>query len=475
MVYVLDRRKNPIMPCTEKRARLLLGRNRAVIHRMVPFTIRLKDRAIETSEVQPIRLKLDPGTEFTGAAVVRDAAVIGLYEVHHRTDIKKRLDKRRILRRSRRSRKTRHREPRYLNRRPARCLGCGKNAQHGSKACRHCLVGEFDSLWRVEALPPSLRALVDQQMQWVKGMRKHLPVSSISVEVAKFDTRTMKEAASAGYSPATRGGHAIREYLLNVFDRTCVYCQGHSGDPILNIDHVIPVHPNRGPRGSNRLSNLVVACVQCNKAKGNRQPLVWVTQLKTSGRFLDAIRALNVTRVMAHVERPLHNATAMNMTRLRLLQELRATGLEVEVGCGADTKFNRVHLLCLPKTHYYDAVAVGNTPIERICTNVVELHSAVGRGNRQIAGVDRHGFPWRWRRRKKQYFGFQTGDLVQVDLVAGKYQGRWRGRIAVRASGSFDLKDELGHRLCPCSYRHCRLLQRGSGWDYAVRPAKPKK
>ncbi|BCU08475.1 hypothetical protein Atep_31520 (plasmid) [Allochromatium tepidum] len=41
-VFVLDKQKRPLMPCTEKRARLLLERGRAVVVRLAPFTIRLK-------------------------------------------------------------------------------------------------------------------------------------------------------------------------------------------------------------------------------------------------------------------------------------------------------------------------------------------------------------------------------------------------------------------------------------------------
>lgn len=59
MVFVLDKRKRPLMPCSEKRARLLLQRGRAVVHRLFPFTIRLKDRV--GGEIQSLRLKLDPG------------------------------------------------------------------------------------------------------------------------------------------------------------------------------------------------------------------------------------------------------------------------------------------------------------------------------------------------------------------------------------------------------------------------------
>ncbi|HEY6409128.1 MAG TPA: RRXRR domain-containing protein, partial [Ktedonobacteraceae bacterium] len=70
-VFVLDQRKRPLMPCSERRARLLLSRKRATVHRLWPFTIRLKDRSREASQAQPIALKLDPGSKTTGMALVR--------------------------------------------------------------------------------------------------------------------------------------------------------------------------------------------------------------------------------------------------------------------------------------------------------------------------------------------------------------------------------------------------------------------
>ncbi len=69
-VFVLDKRRRPLMPCSEKRARLLLQRGRAVVVRLYPFTIRLKDRI--GGATQPVRLKLDPGSRTTGLALVRD-------------------------------------------------------------------------------------------------------------------------------------------------------------------------------------------------------------------------------------------------------------------------------------------------------------------------------------------------------------------------------------------------------------------
>jgi hypothetical protein len=76
------------MPCCEKRARLLLARGRAVVERRYPFTIRLKDRL--GGNVEPVRVKLDPGSRTTGIVVVADedgnqpARVLCLFELARR-------------------------------------------------------------------------------------------------------------------------------------------------------------------------------------------------------------------------------------------------------------------------------------------------------------------------------------------------------------------------------------------------------
>ena len=72
MAFVLDGHKKPLMPWSEKRARKLLEHRRAVIHTMVPFTIRLKDRRVEDSTYQSLRLKLDPGSQTTGTNAYGD-------------------------------------------------------------------------------------------------------------------------------------------------------------------------------------------------------------------------------------------------------------------------------------------------------------------------------------------------------------------------------------------------------------------
>ena len=97
-VFVVDRHKKPLMPCSEKRARKLLARGRARVHRLMPFSIRLVDRTVNESALQPVKIKLDPGSQTTGIAVVRESEtmdettveihvtvhVLNVLELHHR-------------------------------------------------------------------------------------------------------------------------------------------------------------------------------------------------------------------------------------------------------------------------------------------------------------------------------------------------------------------------------------------------------
>ena len=68
-VFVLDRRGKPLMPFSEKRARLSLERGRARAARRYPFTIRLIDRTVEERARQPVRIKIDPASKTTGCAM----------------------------------------------------------------------------------------------------------------------------------------------------------------------------------------------------------------------------------------------------------------------------------------------------------------------------------------------------------------------------------------------------------------------
>src|SRR5438309_771226 len=120
-VFVLDPERRPLNPVHPAQARLLLRHGKAAVLRLHPFTLILKS-ALPADARSPLRVKVDPGSRTTGIAVVQDTTgiVIWAAALHHRgTLIKQALDTRRTVRHNRRARKTRHRPPRFLNRRRA--------------------------------------------------------------------------------------------------------------------------------------------------------------------------------------------------------------------------------------------------------------------------------------------------------------------------------------------------------------------
>ena len=119
-VLVIDKNKQPLMPCHPARARELLRKGKAAVFRRFPFIIILKER--EGGSIQPTTLKIDPGSKQTGLALVADfqrgRRLIWAAVLEHRgQQIMIALKTRRALRRNRRSRHTRYRPARFSNRR----------------------------------------------------------------------------------------------------------------------------------------------------------------------------------------------------------------------------------------------------------------------------------------------------------------------------------------------------------------------
>lgn len=438
-VFVLDRRKKPLMPCSEKRARLLLERGRARVHRLHPFTLRLIDRKVETSVLQPLRVKLDPGSKTTGIALVREgedvdtdsgevrrvAHVVLLAELTHRGQvIRDALAARRAFRRRRRGANLRHRAPRFDNRtRPAGWLA------------------------------PSLQHRVDTTLSWVRRLRRWAPVAAISQELVRFDTQALQNPEISGveYQQGTLAGYEVREYLLEKWRRTCAYCPATNVP--LQVEHIVP----RARGGSNRVSNLTLSCAACNTAKG--------TQSVEDFLAHDPQR---LARIQAQAKAPLKDAAAVNSTRWALFNALKATGLPVETGTGGRTKFNRTRL-AIPKGHSLDAACVGDVDKVRDWQQTVLQIKATGRGSYQRTRLDRFGFPRGHLMGSKQVHGFQTGDQVRAVVPCGKKAGVHVGRVAVRASGSFNIQTPQGV-IQGVSHRHCRLMQRADGYGYSLSP-----
>ncbi len=425
-VFVLDTNKRPLNPTHPGRARMLLSQGRAAVFRRYPFTIILKEEALNPT-VEPLRIKIDPGAKTSGLALVNDKTgeVVWVAQLQHRGfQIRDALTSRRQLRRSRRNRKTRYRQPRFLNR--TRPQG-----------------------W----LPPSLNSRVSNILTWVKRLSALCQITAISQELVRFDTQQMQESeiSGVGYQQGTLAGYEVREFLLEKWNRTCAYCG--KKDTKLEIEHIQP----RSKGGSNRVSNLCLACVPCNQKKGNQD-------IKD---FLKGKPDL-LKRILAQAKRPLADTAAVNATRWNLYENLiKQTGLPVEVCTGGRTKYNRT-LRELDKTHYWDAACVGASTPEQLITTGVKplLVAAKGHGTRQQCRTDKFGFPVRYCSRTKFHKGFQTGDIVKAVVASGKKIGTYVGRVATRATGSFNIsvKDGLVQGV---SYKYCKHIHKKDGYSYA--------
>ena len=425
-VFVLSRDGSPLMPCHAARARELLREGRAVVVRRYPFVIRLKHNPNQSGS-QSVAIKLDPGAKTTGIALVRLSSsahiVLHLSELTHRgVSVRESLDRRRAFRRNRRARKTRYRTPRFNNR-----------TRRGG--------------W----LAPSLQSRVDNVTSWVARYRRWAPITALTLETVRFDTQKFvnPEISGVEYQRGTLFSYELREYLLEKFEHACVYC-GTANAP-LEIGHV---HP-RSRGGTMSPGNLVVACRGCNQAKGNQ----------SVEDFL-AHEPERLKRIKNELQSPLKAAAAVNATRKKILSELFKTHLPVQVSSGGKTRFNRARLT-IPKTHALDAACTGDMPELLGWRMPVLAIKAAGRGSYQRTRLDTYGFPRGYLTRQKRAKGFQTGDIVRASVTKGKKAGVYIGRVAIRASGSFNIQTATA-TIQGVSYKHCRRIQRADGYSYAI-------
>jgi hypothetical protein len=143
------------------------------------------------------------------------------------------------------------------------------------------------------------------------------------------------------------------------------------------------------------------------------------------------------------------------------------TGLPVEVGTGGRTKWNRTRR-GLPKSHWIDAACVGASTPERVsCAGVAPLVIvATGRHSRQLCRTNAYGFPDKAPKATSSVAGLRTGDLVRAVVPAPSIKaGTYVGRLAVRATGSCNLKTSTGI-VQGIHIRYCRPLHRADGYTY---------
>jgi 5-methylcytosine-specific restriction endonuclease McrA len=429
-VFVLDHNKQPLMPCHPARARKLLKKREAAVYRRYPFTIIMTHRV--GGDLQPIEVKFDPGSRTTGIALVghfdRGSEVIWAGNLNHRgAQIKKDLNSRRSIRRERRNRKTR--DPSY-RRDPAR----------------------FNNRRRPQGwLPPSLRSRVDNVKNWMLKLSRLAPLVQIAVETVRFDTQKMQKPEILGveYQQGELVGYELRKYLLEKWGRECAYC-GAKNVP-LEIEHI----QARSKGGSDRVSNLTLACTPCNIDKGN----------KDIKEFLKR-KPKRLKKIQAQAKAPLRDAAAVNATRYATGNALKNFGLPITFSSGGRTKFNRIKL-GYSKDHWIDAACVGESGSHVVIPKTITplIITAKGRGSRQKCRMNQYGFPRTGPKKYKRVKGFQTGDIVKAIVTKGKKIGTYVGRVVVRAKGSFDIGSSE-EKVGGISYKYCRLIQRTDGYEY---------
>lgn len=377
-VYVISKDGQPLMPTSRfgKVRRLLRDKKAKVISRC-PFTIKLLYEP-ESLIVQEVVLGQDTGSKRVGTACIANNRVLYQSEVVLRSDIKKKMDKRKAARTSRRYRKTRYRKPRFLNR------------ANSTKKGR---------------LPPSVRSKIQSHVDEIEFCKKILPVSKIVFEISQFDTALMKnpelideKVKHWGYQEGFNYGYSSRrEAVLHRDGYTCQCCR--KKHVRLEVYHII----FRSLGGSDDEKNLITLCEKCHKSVHDGILILTKKPKKLRLKY----------------------ATQMSIIRSQLLK-IYPDAIET---FGFVTKENRNNLN-LPKGHFIDAcvIASGGKEFKQLDW-LFEKKRITKQNGRLCRGI---------RGEKKlptgKVFGFKRFDKVRYLNEICFIKGR-------RSSGSFVLMD----------------------------------
>lgn len=309
MVYVLNIDGQPLMPTTRHgKVKHLLKDGKAKVVKRCPFTIKL---LYETPNcTQDLTLGVDTGSGAIGTAVsTDDGEIVYMSEVVVRNDITDKMTQRAKYRRNRRSRKTRYRKARWLNR---------KNSI------------------KKDRFSPTMVSKLHSHVKEIEYIKSILPITTMVFETGTFDTYLMKNPSLVnenvrhwGYQKGTNYGFEnTKAMVLNRDNYTCQYCKGKHKDSKLEVHHIV----FRSKHGSDEESNLITLCHTCHKALHSGK-----ISLKLEGK----------------VKGNLKYATQMNSIR-KQLSRIYPEAIET---FGYITKVNRLKL-GVDKEHFYDACVI---------------------------------------------------------------------------------------------------------------------
>ena len=407
MVYVLDIDGQPLMPTVRHgKVRRLLNSHLAKVVNRCPFTIQLLYQS--TKETQPVSLGVDAGSKHIGLAATTDKKVVYQEELIPRNDVVKLISARRILRRSRRNRKTRYRKPRFNNRVHSKHKG-----------------------W----LAPSIEVKIQEHVTAIKRICQILPVSEIHVETAEFDLQRLKAMeegkplpVGADYQLGEQYDfYNTRQYVLHRDGYTCQCCGTHDNNVKLHVHHI-----ESRQTGGSAPNNLITLCEHCHKAL--HEGKLKLPKGKKRGKSY-------------------RDAAFMGVMRNTLLERLRKEmNIPVTGTYGYITKYWREKAE-LEKSHINDAVCISKHPYAKPL-NTYHLTKAVRHHNRQIHKAKFSKGSIR-KRNQAPYLvkGFRLFDKVL-------YQGKECFIFGRRVSGRMDVRLLDGtHINASVGYKNLKLLE----------------
>lgn len=407
-VYVLSQYGEPLMPCSPRKARILLKTQKATVIRRTPFTIRLLYGS--SGYKQPVSLGVDAGSKTIGLSATTTSRELYRGELKPRNDVVDLLSTRRELRRSRRNRKTRYRAPRFNNRVHSKHKG-----------------------W----LAPSVEVKIQEHITAIKRIAKILPLSKVYVETAEFDTQRLKAMLEGKPLPVGTDyqqgemydAYNVRQYVLKRDHYTCQHCGVQSNKKTDVKFHVHHIESRK--TGGNAPNNLITLCETCHKA-------LHASKITLNGRKRG---------------RSMRDAAFMGIMRNTLLERL-SNELDIPVynTYGYITKYQR-EKYDIPKSHANDARCISGNPLAIPC-DVLYRSKAIRHHNRQLHKTKfRKGGIRPRNQAPYQVKGFRLWDKVLYDGQECFISGR-------RTSGYFALKTLDGKSIHnSASYKKLRFLE----------------
>lgn len=402
VVFVLNNHGDALMPCKEAKARHLLRDKKAKVVCRSPFTIQLLYWSGNCK--QDINLGVDPGYSTVGFSAVSKKQELLSGELELRKNVSKLIGDKAMYRRNKRS-KLWYRKPRFLNR-------------------------SIPKGW----LAPSIQHKLDTHIRLIDKIVSILPITKIIVEIAKFDQQKLQNPEIKGikYQQGKLFKYNVKAYLLEKFRYKCAYC--NKSDIPLEVEHIIP--KVRG--GSNRISNLTIACHKCNQKKGS----------KTAKEF-------GYPNIQAQGKKSLRSTTFMNLVYSKLFQSLKEkySNIKVNYTFGYRTKFHRIKQK-LDKTHFNDAFVIAKGKFQ-IRSDPYELKQ-IRRNNRKLQ-TNRKGFKPSIRR---QRYKLQPNDLVDCEI---NYVGElWKVKGIHNYGNRAIIVNKIGELISE-NIKYMELIKYGKG------------